>query len=125
MSFSQATSYGSRKHKGPSEGATCAWMANDEAVGCTCEFLIMWLSSRRRVCRGRPETGLRVNDISRIHWSQHLLTTQSERPNLRATRLADHLAFLTLMLLPLSNCDSCSYCLRKWRNGMSTSALPL
>ncbi|GFU75634.1 uncharacterized protein TNCV_2863481 [Trichonephila clavipes] len=26
-------------------------------------------------------SGLRVNDISRIHWSQHLLTTQSELPN--------------------------------------------
>ncbi|GFV00124.1 hypothetical protein TNCV_4057951 [Trichonephila clavipes] len=29
------------------------------------------------------------------------------------------------MILPLSNCDSSSYCLRKRRNGMSTSALPL
>ncbi|GFW75646.1 uncharacterized protein TNCV_4428291 [Trichonephila clavipes] len=35
MSFSQAPSYGSRRHRGPSEGATCAWMAADEAVGCT------------------------------------------------------------------------------------------
>ncbi|GFV29682.1 uncharacterized protein TNCV_330481 [Trichonephila clavipes] len=65
----------------PNEGATCAWMAVDEAVGCTRAFLTMWRSSRRLVCRGSPETGLRVNDISRIHWSQHLLTTQSERPN--------------------------------------------
>ncbi|GFY20137.1 uncharacterized protein TNCV_2148301 [Trichonephila clavipes] len=64
----------------PSEGATCAWMAADEAVGCTCAILTMWLSSRRLVCRDRPEPGLRVNIISRIHWSQHL-TTQSERPN--------------------------------------------
>ncbi|PRD22426.1 UNVERIFIED_CONTAM: Testis-expressed protein 11 [Trichonephila clavipes] len=30
-----------------SEGATCAWMAADEAVGCTRAFLTMWLSSRR------------------------------------------------------------------------------
>ncbi|GFX18591.1 hypothetical protein TNCV_3310521 [Trichonephila clavipes] len=39
------------------------------------------LAVRRLVCRGHPEPGLRVNVISRIHWSQHLLTTQSERPN--------------------------------------------
>ncbi|GFV24680.1 uncharacterized protein TNCV_881501 [Trichonephila clavipes] len=65
----------------PSEDATCAWMAEEEAGGCTRAFLTMWRSSRRLVCRGRSETGLRVNDISRIHWSQHLLTTQSERPN--------------------------------------------
>ncbi|GFS83692.1 uncharacterized protein TNCV_610401 [Trichonephila clavipes] len=32
-------------------------------------------------CRGRSDPGLRVNDIPRIYWSQHLLTTQSERPN--------------------------------------------
>ncbi|GFT91169.1 uncharacterized protein TNCV_4044101 [Trichonephila clavipes] len=64
-----------------SEGATCAWMAADEAVGCTRAFLTMWRSSRRLVCRGRLEPGLCVNYISQIHWSQHLLTTQSERPN--------------------------------------------
>ncbi|GFW19387.1 uncharacterized protein TNCV_1602811 [Trichonephila clavipes] len=64
-----------------SEGATRAWMAADEAVGCTRAFLTMWWPSRRLVCRGRPEPGLHVNDISRIHWSLHLLTTQSERPN--------------------------------------------
>ncbi|GFS57031.1 uncharacterized protein TNCV_4238221 [Trichonephila clavipes] len=64
----------------PNEGATCAWMAADEAVGYTRTFLTMWRSSRRLVCRGRPEPGFRVNDISRIHWSQ-LLTTQSERLN--------------------------------------------
>ncbi|GFV57624.1 hypothetical protein TNCV_2705691 [Trichonephila clavipes] len=27
-----------------------------------------------------PEPGLRANDISRIHWSQHFFTTQSEWP---------------------------------------------
>ncbi|GFY48646.1 uncharacterized protein TNIN_192381 [Trichonephila inaurata madagascariensis] len=58
----------------PSEDATCAWMAADEAVGCTREFLTMWRSSRRLVFRGRPEPGLHVKNISRIHWSQHLLT---------------------------------------------------
>ncbi|GFV94852.1 uncharacterized protein TNCV_1028501 [Trichonephila clavipes] len=78
MSFSQAPSYGSRRH---SKGATCARMAADEEVGCTRALLMMWRSSRRLVCRGRPELGLRVNDISRIHWSQHILTAQSERPN--------------------------------------------
>ncbi|GFW29658.1 uncharacterized protein TNCV_3935261 [Trichonephila clavipes] len=30
----------------PIESATCAWMAADEAVGCTCAFLTMWRSSR-------------------------------------------------------------------------------
>ncbi|GFS61643.1 uncharacterized protein TNCV_4312941 [Trichonephila clavipes] len=64
----------------PSEGATCAWMTVDEAVCCTRAFLTMWRSSRRLVCRGRLEPG-HANDISRIHWSQHLLPTQSERPN--------------------------------------------
>ncbi|GFV01987.1 uncharacterized protein TNCV_946571 [Trichonephila clavipes] len=63
------------------EGATCAWITFDEAVGCTRAFLTMWWSSRRLVCRGRPQSGFRVNDISRMHWSQCLLTTQSERPN--------------------------------------------
>ncbi|GFW42890.1 uncharacterized protein TNCV_734231 [Trichonephila clavipes] len=32
-----------RKDTGiPNEGATCAWMAADEAVGCTWAFLTMW-----------------------------------------------------------------------------------
>ncbi|GFX49891.1 uncharacterized protein TNCV_1031421 [Trichonephila clavipes] len=66
----------------------------------------MWWSSRRLVCRGRPQPGLRVNRNSRIHWSQHLITTQSELPNWRATRLADHPASIMPMILPLSNCDS-------------------
>ncbi|GFW52461.1 uncharacterized protein TNCV_403891 [Trichonephila clavipes] len=57
--------------KTPSEGATCARMAADEAAACTRAFLTMWLSSRRLVCRLHPEHDLRVNDISRIHWSQH------------------------------------------------------
>ncbi|GFX99119.1 uncharacterized protein TNCV_2493001 [Trichonephila clavipes] len=65
----------------PSDGATCAWMAADEALGCTRAFLTMWRSSRRLVCRARPEPGLRVNNTSRIQWSQHLLTAQSERPS--------------------------------------------
>ncbi|GFV20609.1 uncharacterized protein TNCV_776541 [Trichonephila clavipes] len=64
-----------------SEGSTCAWMAAVEKVGCTRAFLTMWRSSRRLVCQGRPEPGICVNDIFRIHWSQHLLTTQSEWPN--------------------------------------------
>ncbi|GFW32069.1 uncharacterized protein TNCV_2600951 [Trichonephila clavipes] len=53
----------------------------DEAVGCTRAFLTMWWSSQRLVFLGHPEPGLHVNDIYRIHWSRHLLTTQSERPN--------------------------------------------
>ncbi|GFV30676.1 uncharacterized protein TNCV_3931981 [Trichonephila clavipes] len=65
----------------PSEGASCVWMATDEAVGCTSAFRTMRRSSQRLVCRGRPERDLRVNDISRMHWSPNILTTQSERPN--------------------------------------------
>ncbi|GFW37155.1 uncharacterized protein TNCV_5020531 [Trichonephila clavipes] len=65
---------------GLSEGATCAWIAADEAVGFTRAFRTMWRSSRRLVCLGHPEPGLRVNNICRIHWSQHL-TIQSEWPN--------------------------------------------
>ncbi|GFX95669.1 uncharacterized protein TNCV_4885951 [Trichonephila clavipes] len=65
----------------PNEGATCAWMAVGEAVGCTRAFLTMWRSSRRLICRGHPQPGLRANVIFRIHWSQHSLTTQSEHPN--------------------------------------------
>ncbi|GFV76935.1 uncharacterized protein TNCV_690051 [Trichonephila clavipes] len=64
-----------------SEGATCTWKTADEVIGYMRAFLTMWWSFRRLVCRGRPEPGLRVNDISRIHWSQHHLTTQSEQPN--------------------------------------------
>ncbi|GFV48038.1 uncharacterized protein TNCV_3999521 [Trichonephila clavipes] len=98
-----------------SEAATCAWMAADEAVGCTHAFLTMWRSSRRLDCRGRPEASLHLNGIFRIHCSQHL-TTQLERPNRRASRLADHPASILPMILPLSNCDSCSYCLQKRRS---------
>ncbi|GFV78254.1 uncharacterized protein TNCV_1037221 [Trichonephila clavipes] len=65
----------------PSEGATCTCKAGDETVGCTRAFLTMWQLSRRLVCRGCLQPGLRVNAIFRIHWSQHLLTTLSERPN--------------------------------------------
>ncbi|GFV92619.1 uncharacterized protein TNCV_1374701 [Trichonephila clavipes] len=73
-------SYGSRRHRASSEGATCSWMAADEAVGCKRALHTMWQSFRRLVCRGRPEPGLRVNDISWMHWSQHILTTQSKQP---------------------------------------------
>ncbi|GFV87884.1 uncharacterized protein TNCV_781661 [Trichonephila clavipes] len=59
----------------PSEGATCAWMAADEAFRCTRAFLMIWWYSRRLVCRGLPEPGLCVNDISRIDWSQQCFTT--------------------------------------------------
>ncbi|PRD27942.1 UNVERIFIED_CONTAM: hypothetical protein NCL1_33927 [Trichonephila clavipes] len=45
---------------GPNEGATCAWMTSDEEVGCTREFLTIWRSSERLVCRGRSKPGLRV-----------------------------------------------------------------
>ncbi|GFW37072.1 uncharacterized protein TNCV_5019701 [Trichonephila clavipes] len=105
--------------------ATCAWMAADEAVGCTRAFLTTWRSSGPLVCRRCHEPGLRVNDISWIHWFQHLLTTQSERSARRATRLADHPTSIMPGILPVSNSDSCSYCFRKRRKSISTSALPL
>ncbi|GFW51655.1 uncharacterized protein TNCV_4213311 [Trichonephila clavipes] len=96
-----------------SEGATCTWMVTDEAVGSTRAFLTMRRSSPRLVCQERPEPGLLVNDISRIHWSQYLLTHNQSGQNGRATHLADQPASIMPMILPLSNCDSCSYCLRK------------
>ncbi|GFV92719.1 uncharacterized protein TNCV_1375691 [Trichonephila clavipes] len=61
--------------RAPSEGATCAWIAVDEAVGCTCEFFTMWRSSQRLIYRGHPEPGLLVNNISGIHCTRNLLTT--------------------------------------------------
>ncbi|GFU31484.1 uncharacterized protein TNCV_3539051 [Trichonephila clavipes] len=72
----------------PSEGATGTRKAADEAVGFACPLLTMWLSSRRLVCRGRLEPGVRVNDICRNHWSQNQLTTKPDRPNCRAISLA-------------------------------------
>ncbi|GFX15887.1 uncharacterized protein TNCV_1062091 [Trichonephila clavipes] len=57
----------------PSEGASCAWMAADEALSCTRSFLMMWQTSRGLACEGCPVPVLRVNDISPIHWSQHLV----------------------------------------------------
>ncbi|GFU61873.1 hypothetical protein TNCV_1644461 [Trichonephila clavipes] len=42
----------------PNEGATYAWMAVDETVGCRLAILMMWRSSRRLVCRGHPEPSL-------------------------------------------------------------------
>ncbi|GFX04951.1 uncharacterized protein TNCV_2249341 [Trichonephila clavipes] len=100
-------------------------MAAGEAIGATSAFSTMWWSSRRLVCRRCPEPCLRVNDNSQIHWFQTLFTTQSEWPNCGATRLADHPASIMPMILPISNYDSCSYCLQKWRNGMSSTALAL
>ncbi|GFW79097.1 hypothetical protein TNCV_3631281 [Trichonephila clavipes] len=72
MSFRQAPSYGSRRHRTPSEGATIVWIAADEANGCTRAFLTMWRSSRRLVCRGRPKPDLHVNGI---HLSDPLIPT--------------------------------------------------
>ncbi|GFW51560.1 hypothetical protein TNCV_4212381 [Trichonephila clavipes] len=47
----QASSYGSRGLRGFSEGATGAWMAIPEEVGCTHALLMMWWSSQRLVFR--------------------------------------------------------------------------
>ncbi|GFW81611.1 hypothetical protein TNCV_2882881 [Trichonephila clavipes] len=52
-----------------------------QAEALMCRRQRQHTSSRRLVCRGRPQPGLHVNDTSWIHWSQHILTTQSERPN--------------------------------------------
>ncbi|GFV19878.1 hypothetical protein TNCV_481041 [Trichonephila clavipes] len=74
MSSSQALSYGLRRHN--------ARMAADEVVGCTRAFLTKRLVCLSElVCRERPKPGVLVNDISQTHWSQHLLTAQSEQPN--------------------------------------------
>ncbi|GFX49565.1 uncharacterized protein TNCV_4902071 [Trichonephila clavipes] len=63
-----------REDKGaPSEGATYGWMVAVKAVGCSRMFLM--------ICGGHHEPGLHVNDIYRIHWSQNLLTTQSQLTN--------------------------------------------
>ncbi|GFV79600.1 uncharacterized protein TNCV_1724251 [Trichonephila clavipes] len=92
----------------PTEGATFAWMTADEAVGYKRAVLTMWLSSRQLACRRCSEPGLRIQDISRIHWSHH---NQSGR---RDTCLADHPASIMPMIRPLSkNCDISPYCLRK------------
>ncbi|GFY04229.1 hypothetical protein TNCV_1200071 [Trichonephila clavipes] len=55
----------------PNEGATCDWMVDDEVVDSTRAFRTMQRSSRRLVCRGHLEPGLRINDISPILCSQH------------------------------------------------------
>ncbi|GFW76336.1 uncharacterized protein TNCV_1581151 [Trichonephila clavipes] len=57
------------KTQGPPVKVYLCWMAANEAVGCTHEFLTILQSSRRLVCHGRLVPGLRVNDISGIHWS--------------------------------------------------------
>ncbi|GFX76344.1 hypothetical protein TNCV_593071 [Trichonephila clavipes] len=55
------------------------WLMKQLAVRV--HFFTMWRFSQRLVRRGRPDPGLRGNDISRIHWSQQLIITQTERPN--------------------------------------------
>ncbi|GFX34472.1 hypothetical protein TNCV_3657101 [Trichonephila clavipes] len=40
MTFHQAPSFCSRRHRGASEGAKCAWMATDAAIGSTRAFLV-------------------------------------------------------------------------------------
>ncbi|GFT84345.1 uncharacterized protein TNCV_1609791 [Trichonephila clavipes] len=55
----------------PSKGASCACMSTDEEIGCTRALLTVWRCPRRLVYRGRSEPGHRINDISRVHWSQH------------------------------------------------------
>ncbi|GFT75084.1 uncharacterized protein TNCV_2244631 [Trichonephila clavipes] len=62
----------------PNDSGTCAWMAADEAVGCTRALLTMAVFSTTGLLRASSDPDLRVNDISRIHRSQNLLTTQSE-----------------------------------------------
>ncbi|GFS88019.1 uncharacterized protein TNCV_3929941 [Trichonephila clavipes] len=91
---------GWRRHRAPNEDDSCAGMASDEAVGCTCAFLTMWLCSRLQVFLVLPEPGLHVNELSRIQCSLNLLTTQSEWPYRRDNRQADHPAPIKLMILP-------------------------
>ncbi|GFW82691.1 uncharacterized protein TNCV_3492631 [Trichonephila clavipes] len=80
ISFGQAVCGGSRRHGAPSKGATCIWTAVNEAVGYTLYSLAIFVSYDVAVCRGRPEPGRLVNDVSSVHWFQHLLTVKSERP---------------------------------------------
>ncbi|GFW38457.1 hypothetical protein TNCV_1333101 [Trichonephila clavipes] len=73
MSFSQTPSCGSRRHKRvPSEGATRAWRGRPmKQLAVRGHFLAhdVEVFSTTLVCRGYPEPGLRVNDVSRILWS--------------------------------------------------------
>ncbi|GFY16853.1 hypothetical protein TNCV_3689111 [Trichonephila clavipes] len=55
MSFSQALCDGSRRHRGCSESAVRVWTVAIKAVGSTRACHMMWRSSGRLICRGRPE----------------------------------------------------------------------
>ncbi|GFW86356.1 hypothetical protein TNCV_4331401 [Trichonephila clavipes] len=77
--------------RAPSEGATYASMTSDEAICCTRALLTRWRFSRRLVCRQRHEPGIRVKDITRIHWPQHRNNTRviDEVPHNSDTRSSD------------------------------------
>ncbi|GFV49232.1 uncharacterized protein TNCV_237661 [Trichonephila clavipes] len=60
----------------------------------------MWRSSRRLVCRVRPEPGPRVNDISQIQWSNTSLQCNQSVLIDELTRLADQPASIMSMILP-------------------------
>ncbi|GFY23269.1 uncharacterized protein TNCV_3939651 [Trichonephila clavipes] len=62
-----------------SEGATCVWTVSNEAVGSSRACHKIRWPSRRLVCRGCPEPGRRVNEVSSVHWFQNLLAVKSER----------------------------------------------
>ncbi|GFV78342.1 uncharacterized protein TNCV_95021 [Trichonephila clavipes] len=49
------------------EVSDCLWIVANEAVDSTRACHTMRRSSRRLVCRGRPERGHRVNDVSSVH----------------------------------------------------------
>ena len=98
--------------------AVCVRAALWDNWCCMC-LSYEWQSSRLLVCRGCPEPGGHVSDLSLVHWFQHFLTIQSEWPRWRATHQTDLLTSIIPMILPHSYPDSWSHYLRWQRNNIS------
>ncbi|GFX85765.1 hypothetical protein TNCV_2471671 [Trichonephila clavipes] len=62
------------------EDAACVRSATKEAVRSTRTCCMIGRPSRRLDYRGSTEPGRRVNDVSSVQWSGHLLTVKSIRP---------------------------------------------
>ncbi|GFV36702.1 uncharacterized protein TNCV_1033781 [Trichonephila clavipes] len=84
----------------PSEGATCAWMAADEAVGCTRAFPAMWRSSRRLVCRGRPEPRLHPS-VTKWQWTHSLFVMSSSLVPLKIRSGLKHVTSVVALSPPV------------------------
>ncbi|GFV25465.1 hypothetical protein TNCV_1147351 [Trichonephila clavipes] len=63
-----------------SKGDACVWMADHVTVGAMHVCRMMLRSSRPLVCRGQPEPGHHVTNLSLGHCFQHLLKVKSEYP---------------------------------------------